>query len=68
MGGLQLSPDGKYVIGQRLRTAATPSNTVVPNYITDSGYAEDINGRSDVGDTQDKFRLALIDVVTGEVK
>jgi dipeptidyl aminopeptidase/acylaminoacyl peptidase len=43
-------------------------NTVVPNYITDSGYAEDINGRSNVGDTQNRSRLALIDVVTGEVR
>jgi len=43
-------------------------NTVVPNYVTESGYTEDISGRSDVGDTQSTTRLAAIGVETGEVK
>ena len=40
----------------------------MPNYITESAYTEDIPGRSNVGDTQSRIRLALIDVATGEVK
>ncbi|HTX34044.1 MAG TPA: DPP IV N-terminal domain-containing protein, partial [Bryobacteraceae bacterium] len=67
VGGLLLAPDGKYVVASVIE-AGNARNTVVPNWITDSAYVEDINGRSDVGDTQSKFRLALIDVVTGEVK
>ena len=43
-------------------------NTVVPNYVTESGYTEDISGRSNVGDTQSTTRLAAIGVETGEVK
>lgn len=67
VGALQLSPDEKYVIATVFETAgAKPS--VVPNWITDTGYVEDISGRSFVGDTQGRTRLALIDTVSGEVK
>ena len=65
--GLLLSPDEKYVVAS-ISENGNAKNTVIPNYITDSVYAEDINGRSNVGDTQNKSRLALIDVTTGEVK
>jgi len=68
-GGLQLSPGEKYAIASILETAAVPAkNTVVPNYITESAYVEDINGRTNVGDNQGTSRLAVIDVETGEVK
>ena len=48
--------------------AGNAKNTVVPNYVTESAYTEDIPGRANVGDTQSKVRLAVIDAVTGEVK
>src|SRR5262249_15328888 len=48
--------------------AGTARNTLVPNYVTESAYTEDIPGRSNVGDTQNRLRLALIDVATGDVK
>jgi dipeptidyl aminopeptidase/acylaminoacyl peptidase len=67
--GLQLSPDEKYVIASVFETATTPArNTIVPNYITDSVYTEDIPGRSNVGDSQGASRLAILNVETGEVK
>ena len=31
-------------------------NTIVPNYVTETGYTEDIPGRTNVGDTQDLSR------------
>jgi dipeptidyl aminopeptidase/acylaminoacyl peptidase len=65
--GLQLSPDGKYVIATVL-DAGTAKGSVVPNWITDSGYVEDINGRSFVGDVQGRTRLAILDAVSGDVK
>jgi dipeptidyl aminopeptidase/acylaminoacyl peptidase len=40
----------------------------VPNYITGTGYSEEIATRTKVGDFQPKSRLALADVKTGEVK
>lgn len=68
-GGLQLTPDEKYVIASVSEAAAVPAkSTIVPNYITDSAYTEDIPARSNVGDTQDASRLAILNVETGEVK
>ncbi|HJZ96033.1 MAG TPA: prolyl oligopeptidase family serine peptidase [Candidatus Solibacter sp.] len=68
-GALQLTPDEKYVIASVFESTATPAkNTIVPNYITDSAYTEDIPGRSNVGDSQGATKLAIINVETGEVK
>ena len=67
VAGLQLTPDEKYVMTTVSETG-NARNTVVPNYVTDSGYTEDISGRSNVGDTQSTSRLAAIGVETGEVK
>ena len=69
VGNLQLTPDEKYVIASLFESAATPAkNTIVPNFITDSVYTEDIPGRSNVGDSQGASRLAILNVETGEVK
>jgi len=68
-GGLQLTPDEKYVIASVFESAATPAkSTIVPNFISDSAYTEDLPGRSNVGDTQGTSRLAILNVETGEVK
>jgi dipeptidyl aminopeptidase/acylaminoacyl peptidase len=68
VAGLQLSPDEKTVIATVIETPTGARNTIVPNYITESTYAEDIPGRSNVGDNQARMRLALIDAATGDVK
>ena len=65
---LMLSPDGKYVIATISEPGAGAKNTVVPNYVTESAYTEDITGRTKVGDTQGRTRLVIIDVETGESK
>jgi dipeptidyl aminopeptidase/acylaminoacyl peptidase len=67
IAGLELSPDGKYVIGSVMQQPNGAKNTIVPNYITESAYTEDIPGRSNVGDAQSSMRMAIISVETGEV-
>lgn len=67
-GQMSLSPDNKYVIVMVNETATGAKNTIVPNYVTESGYTEDIPSRSKVGDTQGRGRLAILDVTTGESK
>jgi dipeptidyl aminopeptidase/acylaminoacyl peptidase len=64
---LQLSPDGAYVV-LTVADAAAGKNTIVPNFIGDAGYTEEIQSRTKVGDTQGRTRLALASVATGEVK
>src|SRR5262249_26913796 len=65
---LQLSPDQKYVIAQVSDAGTGARPTAVPEYVTESGYTENIAGRTNVGDTQPKTRLAIIDSRSGEVK
>src|SRR5262245_61066567 len=56
---LNLSPDGKYVIATMSEPGAGSKNTIVPNYVTESAYTEDIPGRNKVGDTQNRTRLVV---------
>jgi dipeptidyl aminopeptidase/acylaminoacyl peptidase len=65
---LTLSPDGKYVIATISEPATGAKSTIVPNYVTESAYTEDIPGRTKVGDTQGRTRFVIIDVETGESK
>jgi acetyl esterase/lipase/uncharacterized membrane protein len=58
---LMLSPDGRFV-SYRLYTAPVPSkNIIVPNFITESGFTTDINGRTKVGNTFGKTEFYIYD-------
>jgi dipeptidyl aminopeptidase/acylaminoacyl peptidase len=52
VGGTQLSPDGRYVTYRLTQAAEGVKNTIVPNYVTASGYTEDIPNRTKVGSPQ----------------
>lgn len=67
-GQMSLSPDGKFVIVMVNESATGAKNTIVPNYVTESGYTEDIPSRSKVGDAQGRNRIAIVDVTSGESK
>jgi dipeptidyl aminopeptidase/acylaminoacyl peptidase len=63
---LMLSPDDTHVF---LVIAERPSgarNVVVPSYVNETGYTEDINGRTAVGDTQARRLLAIVNRKTGK--
>jgi dipeptidyl aminopeptidase/acylaminoacyl peptidase len=67
VAGLQISPDGKYVLATVIQPPSGAKNSIVPNYITESAYTEDIPSRNKVGDEQGRTRLAIISVETGDV-
>lgn len=50
LSGLVLSPDARYVSYKLITPAVGAVRTIVPNYITASGYTEDIAGRTKVGE------------------
>lgn len=52
LGGLQVSPNLNMLIYSVVETPKTQKNTVVPNYVNNSGYTEDIPGRNKVGSPQ----------------
>lgn len=58
---LQLSPDGK-TITYRLTKTATVKNTVVPSYVTESGYTEDLPARTKVGTPANGYELLVYNV------
>ena len=65
---LELAPDEKHVVAGVREPGTGAKNMIVPNYVTESGYTEDIPGRTKVGDVQTRVRQAILSVETGEVK
>jgi dipeptidyl aminopeptidase/acylaminoacyl peptidase len=63
---LMLSPDDAHVFIVVAERAAGAKTTVVPNYVTPTGYTEDIQARTNVGDTQDRRLLAILDLESGK--
>src|SRR5580704_4794402 len=68
IAAMALTPDEKYVIASVMEPGTGTKNTIVPNFVTESGYTEDISSRNKVGDNQNRIRLAILNVETGEVK
>ncbi len=57
---LQLSPDLRFVT-YRLTDRADADGTRVPDFVTESGYIEDLNSRPKVGSPQDTYKMGLYD-------
>jgi dipeptidyl aminopeptidase/acylaminoacyl peptidase len=68
VAALTLSPDGAHVVVAVNEGAGGAKSAIVPNYISESAYTEDINSRAKVGDAQGRSRMGLISAETGEVK
>jgi dipeptidyl aminopeptidase/acylaminoacyl peptidase len=68
VASLTLSPDKTFVIAVVNEAATGAKNTIVPNYVTESAFTEDIPGRTKVGDAQGRSRVAIINVENGESK
>ena len=58
--GTTVSADGRYIT-YRLYKAERGKGTIVPNYVTESGFTEDIPGRTKVGATQGTQELFVFD-------
>jgi dipeptidyl aminopeptidase/acylaminoacyl peptidase len=66
--GLMVSPTERWALIQVTRPAAQAQQTMVPDYVTMSGYTEPLNVRAKVGDEQSSARVGLIAVATGDVR
>lgn len=51
LSNIVVSPNGRFVSYRLTTPVTTNRNIIVPNYITASGYTEDIPGRTKVGET-----------------
>jgi dipeptidyl aminopeptidase/acylaminoacyl peptidase len=63
---IQLSPDQKFITF-RLSKNSTTKSTIVPNYVTESGFTEDLQTRAKVGGTQNTSELFVYDILKDTV-
>ncbi len=63
-----ISPTGTHVLLITITAATATKTTIVPNYVTTSGFTEDIPSRTKVGDGQGKSRVGLLTLATGTVQ
>ncbi|QTE35497.1 prolyl oligopeptidase family serine peptidase [Mucilaginibacter gossypii] len=75
LSAVQISPDGRFITYRLTKRTDGVQNAIVPNYVTASGFTEDIPNRSKVGRPSstsetfiyDKRREAVYPVITSEI-
>jgi dipeptidyl aminopeptidase/acylaminoacyl peptidase len=60
---LSLSPDARFVTFILSQSAQDAKRAIVPSYVTESGFTEDIPARTKVGEPQAKFEFYVYDIV-----
>ena len=65
---LRLCPGEKCVVAMIDEKADGSKPDNVPNYVTETGYTEELPGRTNVGDKQTHTRVAVLDAETGEAQ
>jgi len=61
VGDVELSPDGRYITYRLYKAAEGDKRTIVPDYVTASGFTEDIPNREKVGGPQATFESFVFD-------
>jgi dipeptidyl aminopeptidase/acylaminoacyl peptidase len=61
--GLQVSPDARFVTYRLYQAPTSSKNTIVPDYVTESGFTTDIPGRTKVGAPVGKYDFYVYDKV-----
>ena len=65
---LSVSPNGRALLLVTSTPAERALQTKVPAYVTASGYVEELNARTKVGDAQSSGRVAFMSLPSGEVR
>ncbi|NII27742.1 prolyl oligopeptidase family serine peptidase [Pseudoflavitalea sp. X16] len=59
--GAAISADGRFIAWRLIKVAMGGKATIVPNYVTESGFTEDISGRTKVGAPQSTQEFFVYD-------
>jgi dipeptidyl aminopeptidase/acylaminoacyl peptidase len=59
---LMMSPDENFITYRLTKEAANSKSTIVPNYVTESGFTEDIPARAKVGVDLDTYEFWIYDI------
>ena len=65
---LSVSPSGRALLLATSIQSDSAKQTIVPNYVTKSGYTEDILVRTKVGDAQSGGRVAFMELPSGRIR
>jgi len=68
VSGLELSPDEKYALFGISEPNPEEKSTIVPNYVTRSGFTEEINSHAKAGYPSRTFKSGIMDTGSGDVK
>lgn len=63
---VSVSPNGEALLLIASSAPQGSKQTMVPNFVTESGYTEPLNVRTKVGDAQAESRVALLDLTSGD--
>lgn len=61
LNGVIISPDAHFITYKLTTPAQNNHNTIVPKYVTSSGYTEDIPGRTKVGENENSSQGFIYD-------
>lgn len=61
LNNLVISPDGRFITYRLIKQATAAKKTIVPNYVTESGFTEEIPGRTKVGAPQSNGEFFIYD-------
>jgi dipeptidyl aminopeptidase/acylaminoacyl peptidase len=64
---LQISPDGRFVTYRLYTAPASGKNTIVPDYVTESGFTTDIPARTKVGAPLGRYEFFVFDKTKDKV-
>lgn len=68
VSNVSVSPNGSAVLFTTSTAPADQRSTIVPNYVTSTGFTEDIPSRTKVGDAQPVTRIGFQTLPRGDVK
>lgn len=58
---ISISPDGRFINYELYKSQGKRKSTIVPDYITESGYTKDIQGREKVGQPEGTYQFFIYD-------
>ena len=64
---LTLSPDGRFISYRLFKAAANPKTTIVPSFVTETGFTSDIASRTKVGSTLPSTEFFIYDRIRDTV-
>ncbi len=61
LSGLEISPDGRFITYSLYKPAPGVNNSIVPAYVTESGFTREIPGRTKVGAPLGEYHFFIFD-------